>query len=132
MTLSDAFSQPWLVGLLALFFGVLVYFHFRKGNTYSVVDILLDAKTGKASLDAHVVLFFAGLSAWYIVLRTLEHEDVGRELIEILGIMILYRGAKQAIQAYRDRPADFAGRDGDTIVERQVVLPASPPPVRRK
>lgn len=107
-------SQRWLFATLAGLLVFVVWFHYRRGAEYDVLDILIDQQTRRASFDAHVTLIFAALALWWVIDQTMAGEDVGGRLIEILMIFVIYRGAKQAIAAYQNRP--------------QVVVPPIPDP----
>lgn len=107
-------SQRWLFATLTGLLVFVVWFHYRRGAEYDVLDILIDQQTRRASFDAHVTLIFAALALWWVIDQTEKGEDVGGRLIEILMIFVIYRGAKQAIAAYQNRP--------------QVVVPPIPDP----
>lgn len=93
-----------LIVLALLLTWFIVHFQMKGGNGYNVLDVLKDHATDKASLDAHVVAFFSVLAAWYIVSNTLRGLDVGSELIQIILIFVVYRGAKRGIDAYAGKP----------------------------
>ena len=69
-------------------------------NPYYVRDLLLDTVTNRASLDKHILLFFACLAAWYIMVRTLDGKEVEGALLGVLGIFVVQRGAGMAANAY--------------------------------
>lgn len=78
-----------------------------KASPYFFRDLLLDTVTNRASLDKHILVFFAALAAWYIMVRTLDGQEVEAALLGVLGIFVLQRGAGAAINAYSQR-SDFA------------------------
>jgi predicted histidine transporter YuiF (NhaC family) len=71
-----------------------------KTSPYYVRDLLLDTVTNRASLDKHILLFFALLAAWYIMVRTLDGKEVEGALLGVLGIFVVQRGAGAAINAF--------------------------------
>lgn len=79
-----------------------------RDNQYYLRDLLLDTVTNRASLDKHILLFFALLAAWYIIVRTLDGKEVEAALLGVLGIFVVQRGAGAAINAYtaRRQPED--------------------------
>lgn len=133
MAFIDSITPRQYALALALFtiIGMLVWFQTQKRNTYDFLDILLDAKTARASLDAHVTLFFCVLAAWWIVTRTLDDEDVSGPLVQIIMIFVIYRAGKQAISAYADKPA--SPPDPPAQIDQQVNISRDPqPPVVAK
>lgn len=77
-------------------------------NQYFFRDLLLDTVTNRASLDKHILLFFACLAAWYVMVRTLDGKDADAALLGVLGIFVVQRGAGAAINAFskKDPPGD--------------------------
>lgn len=94
-----------LWGGVALFAALLWKMQSRRDNSYDALDMLIDERTGKASLEAHVTLVMACLAGWWIVTRTLAGVDVGERLIDVLMIFVIYRGVKRGIDAYSARAA---------------------------
>jgi predicted histidine transporter YuiF (NhaC family) len=74
-----------------------------ESNQYFVRDLLLDTVTNRASLDKHILLFFACLAAWYIMVRTLDGKEVEGALLGVLGIFVVQRGAGMVANAYATR-----------------------------
>lgn len=74
-----------------------------QASPYYVRDLLLDTLTNRASLDKHILLFFACLAAWYIMVRTLDGKEVEGALLGVLGIFVVQRGTSAAINAYSNR-----------------------------
>ncbi len=99
-------AQLSLFAIVVASIVVLIWFHLRRGNTFIFSDLLIDPVTKKASIEAIVTLFFAILSAWYVVIKTMNPAagNVGPELVQILMVFLVYRGVKQGIQAYKDKP----------------------------
>jgi hypothetical protein len=91
---------------IGLVFCVLLLWALNRGDSpYFFRDLLLDTATGRASLDKHILLFFAALSCWYVVTRTLNDNEVDTVLLGVLGIFVVQRGATQAINAFK-KPED--------------------------
>lgn len=121
-------GQLSLAVLIAVSVGVLVYAHMRKGNTFSFYDMMLDPVTKRASLDAVVTLFLAGLSAWYVAYKAMHPAagNVGTELTSILMIFLVYRGVHQGIQAYAAKPPPPPPAS-DQIGQQVIVTPDAAP-----
>lgn len=100
LTLSQRLLASMLLGLG----GFMVWFHYRRGREYDVLDILIDQQTKRASLDAHVTMLFALLACWWIIDRTMADVDVGSKLVDVLMIFVIYRAANKAINAYSQKP----------------------------
>ena len=94
--------------VFALFWFWLYRTSTRPNNTFTIVDMFTDPYTNKASGAATVYIFFAGLSAWYIV-RTVTHGgDAFNAIMGILTIFIVKAGADRAISAWGNRRPDMA------------------------
>lgn len=118
------------LAMLAIVFGsvgLLVFVHMRKGNPFVFYDMMLDPVTRKASVDSCITLFFAILSAWYIVYKTMHPTagDVGALLIQVLSVFLLFRGAHQGIQAYAAKPPPPPAAP-DQIRQQVNVIPDAP------
>lgn len=131
-------SHILLVISVCAFFGLLIRWHYSRQSKFDLTDAFLDQKTNRASFDSIITACFAILAFWWVVTETLGgNKDAGSRLIDILGIFILYRGAKQAIGAYESKPPTPAVPIGDNIAQ-QVVVPTIEstavvkPPVTRK
>lgn len=104
-----ASAHWWLVLVTLLVIGfvfVIVWFQWSKRNDYDFLDSLKDPLTGKASPDPLIVYAMAGLAGWYVVVKTLNPAagSAGSELVNILLIFLVYRGAKQGIEAWKIKP----------------------------
>lgn len=95
-----------------LFLLMLARWHADKKNPYDVRDLLLDHTTGKAGLDKHILLWFAGLSGWVVVTWTLDGKNVETLLLGVLGIFIVQRTASKAIDSFSSK-ADPPSPEGD-------------------
>jgi hypothetical protein len=91
---------------------LLARWHADKRNPYDVRDLLMDHTTGKAGIDKHILLWFAGLSGWVVVSRQLAGKDVETLLLGVLGIFILQRAASKAMDTFGPRP-DGGGEPRD-------------------
>jgi hypothetical protein len=88
-------------------------------NTFAVVDLFMDPYTNKAAASATVYMFFAGVSAWYII-RTVTHGgDPVNALLGVLGIFIAKGAGDRAIAAWGNRtPATAADPEpSDPVVQ---------------
>ena len=74
-----------------------------QSSPYYFRDLLLDTVSNRASLDKHILLFFAALAAWYVMVRTLDGKEVEGALLGVLGIFVVQRGTSAAINAYASR-----------------------------
>lgn len=112
-----AASTIMLVGAFVMFALLLWRMQRDKGTTYDALDMLTDQ--GRASLDKHIVAIMALLAVWWIVTQTQAGKDVSERVIDILMIFVIYRGAKEAINAYKYRPSE----PGTTQeIEHQVIV----------
>lgn len=102
-----AFSHVLLMISLVAFFLLLIKWHYTpaKKNPFDLTDAFLDQRTDRASFDAIITSCFAILAFWYVVTETLSgNKEVGGKLVDILMIFVIYRGAKQAVNAWQDKP----------------------------
>lgn len=82
---------------------VLIRWHLDRSNRYDLRDLLLDTVTNKASLDKHIIVAFAALSGWVVVVRQLAGKEVETLLLGVLGVFVVQRAAGAAINAYSTR-----------------------------
>jgi hypothetical protein len=87
-----------IAALVVIF--ILGRWHADKKNPYDVRDLLLDQTTGKAGLDKHILLWFAGLSGWVVVTWTLDGKNVETLLLGVLAVFIVNRAANKAMDTY--------------------------------
>ena len=91
-------SMTWTHALLIAFAGyaafVLHALH-RADNSFDLRDLLLDHRTGRASVDNFVLLLMAAMSAWVVVDRSNQGKDVETLLLGVLGIFVVAREAKR-------------------------------------
>jgi hypothetical protein len=77
--------------------------HLDRDNRYDLRDLLLDTVTNRASLDKHILVGFAALSGWVVVVRQLAGKEVETLLLGVLGVFVVQRAAGAAINAYSTR-----------------------------
>jgi uncharacterized membrane protein len=82
---------------------VLFRWHLDRDNRYDLRDLLLDTVTNRASLDKHILVGFAALSGWVVVVRQLAGKEVETLLLGVLGVFVVQRAAGAAINAYSTR-----------------------------
>lgn len=95
------FDIPWptfwiLLGLVIALLAIWTA-QLRK-NDYSVLDLFMEGIPRKASLNNHILIGFALLSVWLVIMRTLDAADTIPEsvdtlLLGVLGIFVLGRAA---------------------------------------
>ena len=115
---SDAFfavlgfligQMTWTHALLIAFAGyaafVLHALH-RADNAFDLRDLLLDHRTGRASVDNFVLLLMAAMSAWVVVDRSNQGKDVETLLLGVLGIFVVAREAKRFTASRTPPPVD--------------------------
>jgi predicted histidine transporter YuiF (NhaC family) len=99
---TDQVSWAAITLAIGLVIGIFLVWKLNRdvNNPYYLRDLLLDTVTNRASLDKHILLFFALLAAWYVMVRTLDGKEVESALLGVLGIFVVQRGASAAINAY--------------------------------
>ena len=105
MTLLD-FNIPWpafwiLLGLVVALL-VLWTLNRRQTNDYHILDLLMEGEPKRASVNNHILIGFALLSVWLVIMRTFDHADTIPEsvdtlLLGVLGIFVVGRVAGQAV-----------------------------------
>ena len=100
---SLSWSQALLIGLAVYSAVLLVRLH-RADNSFDLRDLLLDHRTGRASVDNFVLLLMAAMSAWVVVDRSNQGKDVETLLLGVLGIFVVAREAKRAINSRTPPP----------------------------
>ena len=100
-------EMTWTHALLIALSGyaavMLVKLH-RSGSAFNLTDLLLDHRTGKASVDNFVLLLMAAMSAWVVVDRSNNGKDVETLLLGVLGIFVVARETKRAITSRAPQP----------------------------
>lgn len=99
------FNIPWPTFwiLLGLTVALLALWTLNlRRNDYSILDLFMEGEPRKASVNKHILIGFALLSVWLIIMKTLDVGDaipdsVGTLLLGVLGIFVLGRAAGQAI-----------------------------------
>ena len=110
-----------IMGLIYIIF-LLSRLHSDPDSPYDIRDTLMDQQTGKASVDAHVLVFMAVLSAWVIVSMVLDGKPVDTILLSVLGIFVVGREAKRLTNAWKPPPPaegapDFARTTTETTTQ---------------
>ena len=102
-------KMTWTHALLIAFAGyaafVLHALH-RADNAFDLRDLLLDHRTGRASVDNFVLLLMAAMSAWVVVDRSNQGKDVETLLLGVLGIFVVAREAKRFTASRTPPPVD--------------------------
>ena len=102
-------QMTWTHALLIAFAGyaafVLHALH-RADNAFDLRDLLLDHRTGRASVDNFVLLIMAAMSAWVVVDRSNQGKDVETLLLGVLGIFVVAREAKRFTASRAPPPVD--------------------------
>lgn len=97
-------TLPWMDILLATFVGVALVMLYRmhrdRTNRFDALDLIVDHNNNRASLDKLILLGFALLSSWVIVVLLDKGKDVETILLGVLAVFILKRTADKAMDAY--------------------------------
>lgn len=118
-------------GLLLLLIGI--WAAQRSRHPFDIRDALMDGATGKASLNALILVTFAALSAWVVIDRENDgKDDVGGILATVLGIFVGGRVVAQGISAFK--PVEPGSHVEQTTVRKETVttVEPDPPPVVAK
>ena len=91
---SMTWTHALLIGL-AIYSVVILHALHRADNSFDLRDLLLDHRTGRASVDNFVLLLMAAMSAWVVVDRSNQGRDVETLLLGVLGIFVVAREAKR-------------------------------------
>lgn len=103
------FSMPipwptfWILFGLAIVMLVLITLHVRSVNDYDFFDLLMSGTPRKSDLDKHILVGFALLSVWYVIMLSLDVDDriperVDSLLLGVLGFFIAGRAAAYGIR----------------------------------
>lgn len=86
-----------IVGALILL-ALLWWAQSAKDHPFDIRDVLMDQSTGKASLNALILLAMAALSSWVVVDRQNDgSDDVTTLLLGVLGIFVAGRVGAQVV-----------------------------------
>jgi hypothetical protein len=96
-------NVAWLVLIVLVILYLVRRINSDKSHSYDIADILIDTVTGKASLDKHVLLLMALLSAWAVVVLVVKGQPVETLLLGVLGIFVLQRGVHDGITAFKGK-----------------------------
>ena len=102
---SLSWSQALLIGLAVYSAVLLVRLH-RADNSFDLRDLLLDHRTGRASVDNFVLLLMAGLAAWTVVDQANRDRNPETLLLGVLGIFVVAREAKRFTASRTPPPVD--------------------------
>lgn len=109
---------PWMDIVLAVAVSVALIMLYRmhrdRSSKFDALDLIMDHNNNRASLDKLILLGFALLSSWVIVVLLDKGKDVETILLGVLSVFILKRTADKAMDAYtnvRTPPADPPLRD---------------------
>lgn len=97
-------TLPWMDILLAIAVAasmILLYrMHRDRTNKFDALDLIVDHGTGRASLDKLILLGFALLSGWVIVVLMNKGKEVETILLGVLAVFVLKRTADKAMDSY--------------------------------
>ena len=99
----------------------------RTDNDFRVIDLVLEGNPAKASISKLILIIFASLSVWVVILSVLENKidpAVSALLLGVLGIFVLGRTAQQGIASLASRPQTEAPPHGEA--EEEDRPPAKP------
>lgn len=88
----------------ALFLVALLFAHARRRNPLDLTDMLRDRSTGKASLNAFILLTMSLLSCVCVIAGISREWDVTNLLLGVLGIFVLQRGVTQTVDTIKGPP----------------------------
>lgn len=77
-----------------------------KRHPYDVRDTLMDAATGKASLNAHILAAMAVMAVWVCIDRSNDGKDVDSLVLGVLGIFVVGRLGAQAVSTFKPKEGD--------------------------
>lgn len=98
----------------------------RKVAEFRIVDLILEGDPPKASVSKLILLVFASLSVWVVVLSVLDNKiDTGVRdlLLGVLGIFVIGRTATQAVNTISARRYDYRHDEVDLEVDRPIPRP---------
>ncbi len=100
----------------------------KSKNTYDVQDLVMS--NGAADLWKHLILFFAGLSAWVIIQKVLTSpkEDITALLTIVLGVFVSKEILGAFAEAMKSRPAATAGPSQDIHITAAAEQPKDAAP----
>lgn len=94
----------------------------KRVAEFRIVDLVLEGEPPKASVSKLILLVFAGLSVWVVVLSVLDNKidpAVSSLLLGVLGIFVLGRAAQQGINQLANR-SHYEQRFRDTEVDIEI------------
>jgi hypothetical protein len=127
MIFDSIFVKLVLIGGM-LFLIVGIWMAQRSNHPFDLRDTLMDQSTGKASLNACIILMAFLLSLWVVVDRENDgKDDVPNLLLGVLGIFVLGRLGAQGINAWKN-PTEPGATVEQTTVRKETVTTVPPPP----
>jgi hypothetical protein len=99
-------------------------------DEFRIVDLVLEGDPPKASISKLILLVFASLSIWVVVLSVLDNKidpGVGNLLLGVLGIFVIGRTASQGINQLANRPRVEVHQTEVVIDEPQTERPPAKP-----
>lgn len=123
------FNIPWatfwiLLGLIVVLLGL--WQLNRRENDYHVLDLLMEGDPRRASVNNHILIGFALLSVWLVIMKTLDTaneipDSVGTLLLGVLGIFVVGRVAGQAVYTAGATATKKAAINRGRMTEEQTV-----------
>lgn len=117
---DSLYQINWALVALVFLFGAgstaIYRWNTRPNNTYDVMDLI--TTQGIADLGKHMVLFFAGLSAWVIIQKVLGDPkgDITALLTIVLGTFVAKEVLNRFADALQNRPAAVVPPSGDVNI----------------
>lgn len=107
-----------------------------KQNAYSVLDLFMEGEPKRASVNNHILIGFALLSVWLVIMRSLDTADsipesVDNLLLGVLGIFVLGRAVGHGVYTAGATAVKKAAinRGRSTDVEGMTVEEIQPAPI---
>lgn len=98
----------------------------RTDNTYDALDMFM--KDGRADIQAHLIVVFAGLAIWVIVQQALAKAPVTELVLGVLGIFVGGKALGGFSEAMKSRPpAVDQSRDINILPNAKVQQTAAAP-----
>jgi hypothetical protein len=74
----------------------------QRTNDYHILDLFMEGEPKRASVNNHILIGFALLSVWLVIMRSFDYantipESVDTLLLGVLGIFVVGRVAGQAV-----------------------------------
>jgi hypothetical protein len=95
---------------------------------YDIRDMMMDAATSKASLNAHIIAAMAVMAIYVCVVRANRNEDPTNLVVSVLGIFVLGRVAAQGISAFKPPEAGGTKQITEHTERTETIEPSAPAP----